>query len=216
MEFDPPLILLASVSTPGSPMLTWVPVVRALSLQASSPLAGEEVLQEKKSRGLELWSPSESWGQSPPCRLTLVWQGRCPRGLGLSSASRDHDPEVILRSCIVGSTLVLLVASSVFRRKMAGVAPTRMDLSPWSGVVLPSSSRWHKTSLLPLPPRFSGAEAVLHSPLIPRWSRDPAAWRVLWIPWSLCWVQKEDGLQCPFKLLYFMVRYIKANKHLHT
>jgi hypothetical protein len=32
LELVPPVILLASVSTPGSPTLSWVPVVRALSV----------------------------------------------------------------------------------------------------------------------------------------------------------------------------------------
>ena len=45
------------------------------------------------------------------------------------------DPEVIPRSCGVESTLGPLVVSTWFRRKMARVAPTRMDPSLWLGGV---------------------------------------------------------------------------------
>ena len=89
LELDPPVILLDSVSTPGNPTLTWVPVVRAVSAgKLSSCRAGVQ-----KSRALiHLLSPgvralpvgqlsSAQWSGSQLCLLAEDEgpKGPCPR-----------------------------------------------------------------------------------------------------------------------------------------
>ena len=81
MELDPLLILLASVSTPGSPTLTGVTVVRALSAgKLSSYRAGVQ----KSGALIHLLSPRIR--ALPVGRLSSA--RKVPRGLGLSPASR--------------------------------------------------------------------------------------------------------------------------------
>jgi hypothetical protein len=106
LELVHPVILLTSVSTPGSPTLSWVPVVRALSARKLSsyrkgpqrsgtliylldidegpkePCSRSSVASEAHKLSCTHWSlrypwykmllSPDSWGQSPPWRLTLL------------------------------------------------------------------------------------------------------------------------------------------------
>jgi hypothetical protein len=111
LELVPPVILLASVSTPGSPTLTWVPVVRVLSSgKLSSCRAGVQksgVLIHLLSPGV--WalpvgqlSSGKEGAQDSGSKLCLLAEdeslkGPCPRS---SVASPTHvlssDPELLV------------------------------------------------------------------------------------------------------------------------
>jgi hypothetical protein len=67
LELVPPLILLAAVSTPGSPTLSWIPVVRALS--AGKLSSCREVAQ---SSGAQLSLLVEDEGLKQPCPRSSV------------------------------------------------------------------------------------------------------------------------------------------------
>jgi hypothetical protein len=101
LEPDSPVILLTSVISPGSPALSWVPVVRVLSASKLSPdclLSEDEGLKQGLSLkmcclcslcthlhrlfpelpGTQDGSLTCSGSQSPPRWPPLLWQGRCP------------------------------------------------------------------------------------------------------------------------------------------
>ena len=67
LELVPPVILLASVSTPGSPTLSWDPVVRALSAGKLS-----SVREGMQRSGSQLCLLSEDEGLEGPCPRSSV------------------------------------------------------------------------------------------------------------------------------------------------
>jgi hypothetical protein len=67
LELVPPVLLLASVSTPGSPTLSWVPVVRALS--AGKLSCCREGAQRS---GSQLCLLAEDEGPKGPCPRSSV------------------------------------------------------------------------------------------------------------------------------------------------
>jgi hypothetical protein len=135
-ELVPPVILLASVSTPGSPPLSWVPVVRALS---SGMLSSCREGAQKSGAYTHLLSPGVRvlhgcWLSS--CRegaqLCLLAEdeglkGSCPRSSVASAAhvlfcvewSQWSQDPVCARACWVHS------------QDGKGLVPTRTNPSHW-------------------------------------------------------------------------------------
>jgi hypothetical protein len=188
LELDPPVILLASVSTPGSPTLSWVPVVRALSADKLSSCregaqkCGAQIhLLSRGFRALPGLSSDGEVAQGSESQLCLLakyegQQGPCPR--------RSVASEAQVISCIDWSQWSqnpgCARACWVCAQDSTGLVPTSTISIHWS-------CRFHLSQFLLAqdPPWF--LEQMLHS--THQWSKDlgyvrvPAVWRVLWGPW---------------------------------
>jgi hypothetical protein len=165
-----------------------------LSSSGQSTLCRQALLLQ--GRCPALWSsdlPPESWGQSPPCQLTLLWQkgtqgsgsqwcllaedkgqkGPCPRSSVASVAnmlSSDHEVLSVLEVLLIWRVLWGPICPLLHEcSRWQGLALTWMDPSLLSGGVPPSPFLVEQD-----PPRFFGADASFHSLIIPRWSQgDP-------------------------------------------
>jgi hypothetical protein len=188
--FDIPVILLASVSTPGSRILSWGAVVKALSAgKFSSFSAGVQ-----QSGALIYF-----WDQNSPCRPTLLWQGLCPRvWVSTLPPSWGWRPKGTLTKklcCFYCPYALRWSGGSGCARGPAAWRVLWCHRHPRPG----SHRRWRGWSqpewipasggvgllcpcflLAQYPSQFFGADFEFHSPVIPRWSWDPAEWRALW------------------------------------
>jgi hypothetical protein len=200
------MILLASVSTPGSSTLSWVPVVRALSAGKLSPFHG---------RCPAVWSsdpPPELRRWNSPCGPTILWQGMCP-GVWVSALPPGWgwtpDGTLTKKLCCfyspcalrwsggpgcAGSPVVWRVFwcprcpwPSSCRRWQGWPQPECIPASGWAGLLCPCSS-WHKTL-------HDSLELMFRSTHLWSWG-DPEVLQCgehSGALSGLSWAQKEDG-----------------------
>jgi hypothetical protein len=150
-----------------------------------------------------VWSsdpPPEFWGQNPPCRLTLLWQGMCP-GVWVSALPPGWGwrPEGTLTKKLCCFYLPPALRWSggsgcargpvAWRVLWCPKYPWLGSLRRWQGWSLPEwipVSDWagflHPCSCLQKSSEVSGADVVFHSPVIPRCSWGPEVWRAVWSP----------------------------------
>jgi hypothetical protein len=191
VELFPPVILLASVSIPGSPTPSWVPVVRVLSA-GNLPSCKEGA--QKSGAQIHILSPRVR--ALPGGRLSFGEEGAQGSGFQLCFLAEDEGPKgpcprsfvalvAHMLSCVDWSQWSQDTGCSraCWVRAQDGEGLEPPEGIPATGLVgfLCCCSCWHKMLWVFLDQMLRSTQQWSQDP---RCARVPVVWRVLWRPWD--------------------------------